>query len=454
MSRRSVLVCVVTTALMGSMAAAVAPTAPSRRPDSPAVAVPAPASAKHRLDSNPFPVPPSAEQCRRVYGLTCYEPLQVRAAYGVDPLLRLHNDGAGQTIAIVDSFGSPTIERDLRVFDRTWGLPDPPSIETITPAGPLPPFDPTDSDMTGWAFETTLDVQYAHLVAPRAAILVVATPVSETEGVVGFPEIVQAENYVIDHGLADVISQSLGAAEPTFPSTDRLLSLRSAFVNAARHGVTVVASSGDSGATDYQNDAQTLFDYPVDSWPSTDPLVTSVGGTRLHLSATGSRTAPDSAWHDEYGAGGGGLSTVFSRPAFQSSVRDVVGAYRGTPDIALSAAVDGGVLVYTSYDSQDTGWTIVGGTSEAAPLFAGMVALAAQRAHHRLGLINAALYRLARQPGSGIVDVTVGDNSFGDVTGYSAGPGYDLASGLGTVNAARFVPALAKAVAPTKWPKP
>jgi subtilase family serine protease len=454
MSRRAALVCVLAGVLVGSVTAAAGPTASPVRPDSRSAAIPAPASAKHRLDNAPFPVPPSAAQCRNDYHLTCYTPMQIRAAYGVDPLLRLHNDGAGQTIAIVDSFGSPTIEHDLRVFDQTWGLPDPPSIRTITPGGALPPFDPADGDMTGWAFETTLDVQYAHLVAPRAAILVVATPVAETEGVVGFPEIVQAENYVVDNGLADVISQSLGAAEPTFPSTERLLSLRSAFVNAARHGVTVVASSGDSGATDYQNDAQTLYDYPVDSWPSTDPLVTSVGGTRLHLSESGRRIAPDSAWSDEYGAGGGGLSTVFSRPAFQSSVRGVVGEYRGTPDIALSAAVDGGVLVYTSYDSTDTGWAIVGGTSEAAPLFAGMVALAAQRAHHRLGVINSALYRLAAKPGNGIIDVTVGDNSYGDVTGYSAAPGYDLASGLGTVNAARFVPALAKAVTPTKWPKP
>lgn len=451
MSRRPALVCMLAIVLVGTVAAAATPTSGSRLRSA---AVPAPASAKHRLDTSPFPVPPSAEQCRSVYQLTCYTPTQLRAAYGVDPLLRLHNDGAGQTIAIVDSFGSPTIEHDLAVFDRTWGLPDPPSIKTITPAGPLPAFDPNDGDMTGWAFETTLDVEYAHLVAPRASILVVATPVAETEGVVGFPELVQAENYLVDNGLADVISQSLGAAEPTFPSTERLLSLRSAFVNAARHGVTVVASSGDSGATDYQNDGQTLFDHPVDSWPSTDPLVTSVGGTRLHLSPGGARTAPDAAWHDQFGASGGGLSTVFSRPAFQSSVRDVVGDSRGTPDVALSAAVDGGVLVYTSYDEKDTGWAIVGGTSEAAPLFAGMVALAAQRAHHRLGVINSALYRLAGKAGNGIVDVTAGDNSYGEVTGYPAGPGYDLATGLGTVNAARFVPALAKAVPPTKWPGP
>ena len=453
MMRRSALVCVLVTSLLGSLTAAD-PYWPAPRKHQRHPVLPVPASALQRLDSHAFPEPPTSAECQQTFQLVCYTPDQIRAAYGVTPLLEGGNDGAGRTIAIVDSYGSPTIAHDLRVFDRAWGLPDPPSIETITPVGALPPFDPTDADMTGWAFETTLDVEYAHLVAPRASILVVATPVAETEGVAGFPEIEQAENYVVEHGLADVISQSLGAAEQTFPSPQRLLALRGAFTNAARHGVTVVASSGDSGATDYQNDGQTLFDYPVDSWPSTDPLVTSVGGTRLHLTAAGRRSEPDSTWNDTYGAGGGGTSTVFSRPAFQDAVSGVVGDHRGTPDIAMSAAVDGGVLVYSSYDSDDAGWGVVGGTSEAAPLFAGLVALAAQRAKHRLGAINTALYRLAARPGNGIVDVTSGDNSYGDVTGYSAGRGYDLTSGLGTVDAARFVPALAKAVPATKWAKP
>ena len=450
MRRRSALICVVVAAFVGWTVSAVArESAPRAR-----LAVPSPASALHRLDSPSFQAPPEPAQCLSTYHLTCYTPLQIRAAYGVTRMQREGNDGAGRTIAIVASFGSPTIAHDLHVFDQTWGLPDPPSIKTITPAGPLPPFDPADAQMKGWAFETTLDVEYAHLIAPRASLLVVATPVAESEGVAGFPEIERAENYVVEHGLADVISQSLGAAEQTFPSGPRLLALRGALQRAARHGVTVVASSGDSGATGYQNDGETLFSYPVDSWPASDPLVTSVGGVRLQLTASGRRAAPDIAWNDAYGASGGGLSTVFSRPAFQNRVRAVVGKYRGTPDVALSAAVDGGVTVYTSYDSDDIGWRVVGGTSEAAPLFAGMVVLAAQRAKHRLGAVNPALYRLAAEPGNGIVDVTAGDNSYGGVAGYSAGPGYDLASGLGTIDAARFVPALAKAVPATKWARP
>ena len=112
----------------------------------------------------------------------------------------------------------------------------------------------------------------------------------------------------------------------------------------------------------------------------------------------------------------------------------------------MSAALDGGVIVYTSYDADDVGWGIVGGTSEATPMFAGVVAVAAQLAGHRLGLINSALYSIAQRGAPGIVDVTDGDNSFGDVGGFDAVAGYDLASGVGSVDAAHLVPELAAAV--------
>lgn len=406
---------------------------------------PMPASAFHRLDQREFTAAPDSGQCETAFHVACYSPPQLQHAYGVDELIELGITGAGATVAIVTPFGSPTIEHDLQVFDHTWGLPDPPSIRTIAPVGTMPAFDPADDEMVAWAFESTLDVEYAHVMAPLANIVVVATPIAETEGVVGFPEIVAAENYVIDHGLADVISQSLGTAEQTFPDPQRLLELRGAFVNAEQHGVSILAGAGDSGATDYESDEQTLYSYPVQSWPSSDPLVTSVGGTRLDLDASGNRRAPDTTWNDDYGAGGGGLSSVFARPSYQDSVRGEVGDRRGTPDVSLSAAVDGGAIVYTSYDPDDVGWGVVGGTSEAAPLFAGIVALAVQQAGHRLGLLNPVLYRLAGAPDSGLVDVTTGDNSYGDVVGFQAGAGYDMASGLGTVDAARLVPALAGA---------
>jgi subtilase family serine protease len=389
--------------------------------------------------------PPDTAYCQLNLGISCYSPIQYQKAYDLKPLYNVGITGKGRTIAIVDAFGSPTIANDLHVFDQNYGLADPPSLTIIQPAGAVPAFDNTDPDMLGWATETTLDVEYAHAVAPGANILLVETPVAETEGVTGFPEIVRAENYVINHNLADVITQSFGATENTFPSKQSLLDLRSAYINAERRGVTVLASSGDTGATNFILDGSDVYPFPVNSWPSSDPLVTSIGGTQLHLDADGNKISPDVTWNDGFGATGGGLSQVFSRPAFQFGVRSVVGAARGTPDVSMSAAVDGGAIFYFSFQPGRVGWHIVGGTSEASPLFSGIVALTAQLAHHKLGDINGALYTLNAFHARGIVDVTSGDNSFAGVTGYPALKGYDLATGIGTVDAAKFVPALALA---------
>jgi subtilase family serine protease len=266
---------------------------------------------------------------------------------------------------------------------------------------------------------------------------------------------IRAENYVLKHHLASVISQSFGATENTFKTTKSLLALRSAFKLAAKSGVTVLAASGDTGSTDYKANGADLFTFPVNSWPSSDPLVTSVGGTQLNLDDAGNRLSPDVVWNDSSGAGGGGLSRIFGRPAYQGAVSAVVGARRGTPDISLSAAVDGGVWVYSSYADAASPYHVFGGTSAATPEFAGIVALANQSAGKPLGRLNPLLYSLTGD--TGIVDVTTGDNDIGTfrnsdglthhVRGFMAVAGYDLASGLGTVDAAKLVPALVAAAA-------
>ena len=413
--------------------------------------------------------PPTTAFCENNYQLACYQPGQLQTAYNLRPLYQGGVTGRGTTIAIVDPFGSPTIQHDLAVFDRTFSIPAPPSLNVIAPAGRIPAYDPANSDMVGWAGETTLDVEYAHAIAPQANILLVETPTSETEGVQGFPQIVQAENYVINHNLADVISESFGATEQTFPSQATLDSLRSAFQNAEAHHVTVVSASGDAGAADVGLDQETYYLHPVTSWPASDPLVTSVGGTQLHLNAAGQKTSPDTVWNDTYSravneylfgdagpnplASGGGRSIFFSRPNYQDGVASVVGSSRGVPDIAMSAACNGAVDTYNSFAGQPAGWYPTCGTSEATPEFAGVVALADQLAGHSLGLINPALYKLAAMHARGIVDVTSGNNtvSFSQggrvhtVPGFSAGTGYDLATGVGTIDARFFVPELAAA---------
>ncbi|HLK44261.1 MAG TPA: S53 family peptidase, partial [Thermoleophilia bacterium] len=366
--------------------------------------------------------PETTAGCERQFHFQCFQPTQLERAYDLLPLYASGYTGAGRTIVIVDAFGSPTIVHDLRVFDQTFRLPNPPSIREIYPDGPNPP-----GYHQGWAGETTLDVEWAHAIAPGANILVVATPKNENEGTSGFAQIVEAENYVIDHNLGDVITQSFGATENTFPTAKSLLELRSAYINADAHHVTVLAASSDAGATDYVAHGNDFYTHPVVDWPGSDPLVTNLGGTRLHLSPAGVRQSPDTVWNDTYNkavqrffggspaptptAGGGGRSIIFSRPSYQNGLRSIVGSQRGMPDLSMSASCSGQVDMYQSYPGARPGWTIACGTSEASPLFAGIVAIADQYAGHRLGLLNPALYRIAAAGEPGIVDVTSGNNT-------------------------------------------
>ncbi len=414
--------------------------------------------------------PPTTVYCELHYHIACYLPAQIQQAYDLPRLYRSGITGRGQTIVIVDSFGSPTVQRDLARFDKATGLAAPPSLKVIQPAGKVPPYRP-NSNREGWAGETDLDVEYAHTIAPGANILLVETPTSENEGTTGFPQIVAAEEYVINHHLGGVISQSFSATEQTFPSRQSLLDLRGAYIDAARKGVTVLAASGDSGAADVKFNQVTYYLHRVTSWPDSDPLVTGVGGVRLHLDTAGDSTEPPTVWNDTYNvpanefvagnagpnplAAGGGRSVIFARPRYQNGVRDIVGGRRGVPDISMSAACNGAADMYQSFAGQPAGWYPTCGTSEATPEFAGIVALADQVAGHPLGVINPYLYRLAAQHAPGIVSVVGGDNTVSfrqggrlhTVRGFRAGPGYSLASGVGTVNAFYFVPELARAAA-------
>jgi subtilase family serine protease len=418
-----------------------------------------------RLPGAATQAPPTTAQCKQADGIACYLPGQLRTAYHLPALYAKGITGKGKTIAIVDSFGSPTIKADLAVFDKQFGYPAPPRFSIIAPAGKLPAFNPGSADMAGWAGETTLDVEYAHALAPGASILLVETPVSETEGITGFPQIVAAEKYVINHGLAAVISQSFGATEATFASFAQLKPLRAAYVDARSHHVTVLAASGDAGATDFKSNESDYYLHRVTSWPASDPLVTAVGGTRL-VQAGGSYTSV--AWNDSYNkafsgfwgstdpspfASGGGRSVFFTRPTWQNAVKAVTLGRRGVPDIAMSAACNGAVSVYSSYEPGQAGWSLTCGTSEATPEFAAIVALADQVAGHRLGLINPTLYALSARHAAGLVDVTSGNNTVSfyqgtatkpdKVTGFGSRKGYDLVTGVGTVNAASFVYELA-----------
>ena len=308
---------------------------------------------------------------------------------------------------------------------------------------------------------------------------------AETEGITGFPQIVQAELNVINHprqygitGKIDVISQSFGATEETFTSFSQLQSVRAAYVDAARHGITVLASTGDTGATSYEDDGATFYSSPVSNWPATDPLVTAVGGTQIQENPHGLNGYSQVVWNDTFNknlleaftgsdvytpfATSGGVSEFFQLPSYQDSVARTIAKATGTshgplpravPDISMSGACNGAVDLYLTFPGVTPGWTLVCGTSEASPEFAGVVALASQVAGHSLGQINPRIYGLSAAGARGIVDVTSGNITVTftqgtpavttTVQGYSAGKGYDLASGVGTINAEYFVPELA-----------
>jgi subtilase family serine protease len=409
---------------------------------------------------------PTTVYCEREFKIACYTAAQIRRAFDLLPLYRRGITGEGETIVVVDSFGSPTVRNDLAVFDRASGLPPPPALTIIEPAGLVASYQ-ADGSREGWAGETDLDVEYAHAIAPGARILLVETPTAENEGTTGFPAIVKAEKYVIDHHLGAIISQSFSATEESFVRPGQLLRLRGAYELAFRQGVTVLAASGDSGAADLQYNGSTYYLHPVTSWPDSDPLVTGVGGIQLHLNAAGNDVARPTVWNDSFSqptlqyitgssvdsplAGGGGKSVIFRRPSYQDSVANIVGTMRGVPDISMSGACDGAVDMYQSFPGQPAGWYPACGTSEATPEFAGIVALADQVAGHSIGLVNPYLYVMSHYGAAGIVDVLSGNNTvrfrqdgqWHVVAGYAARPGYDLATGVGTVNAQLFVPELA-----------
>jgi subtilase family serine protease len=443
--------------------------AASSSSSSPVTSAPAPRVAVYpdaiTLPFAPRAAPPTTSDCESANNLACYTPDDIRNAYNLPALYARGATGKGETILIVDAFGSPTIKADLAAFDAQFGYPAPPKFTVIAPVGSIPKFNRKNSQMVGWAGETTLDVEYAHALAPGANILLAETPADETEGVAGFPQIVTAEEYALSHYKVGVISQSFAATEGTFPSYSALSPLRAAYVDAQSHGATVLAGTGDAGASNFENDGVTYYRHRVTAWPATDPLVTAVGGTQLEENGDGSFTSV--AWNDTFNqtftkvwtgsthaspfATGGGVSAFFARPSYQSAVRGITGTLRGVPDISMSGACNGAVDVYSSYTTK--GWSLACGTSEATPEFAAIVAIADQVAGHSLGVINTKLYKMYAQHAAGIVDVTSGSNTVAfypkgsksavTVQGYSAGKGYDLVTGIGTLNALLFAYELA-----------
>jgi subtilase family serine protease len=335
-------------------------------------------------------------------GPSGYTPAQVKHAYGFD---QITNNGSGQTIAIVDAFHNPNIQSDLAYFDNQFGLDDPPSFKVNMPQG-QPQIN------AGWALEISLDIEWAHALAPQANIILEEAANNSYSNLLG------AVDDAVSNG-AVVVSMSWGGSEFSGETGS------DSHFNAS--GVTFVASSGDSPGTEY---------------PAVAPGVVAVGGTTLNSARSGTYQG-ESVW----GSSGGGYSSQEGIPGYQNtygstnqsgntvlSTQDKSNA-RSSPDVAYDADPSTGVAVYDTVRYQGrAGWFQVGGTSAGAPQWAALVALADQSRSAKLSSADTlqALYALAANSSTYASD-------FHDV---GAVAGYDVQTGLGTPQANNLIPAL------------
>lgn len=377
----------------------------------------------------------------------CQTPRTMRIAYGMEALTERGLTGKGQTVVDIVSYGSPMLQRDINVFDQQYGLP-PITLQVVSPLGTVP-FNPRTPDMLGWAEETTLDVEIIHAMAPEAGIVVMTSPVDETEGTVGMPEFLELEQYAVQHKLGQIFSQSYVASETTLADGpgQQLVDNYASFYQqiTTQQGWTVLSGSGDHGATDFSDIASTqLSPTPIVNFPADVPWVTAVGGTTLSQSAN---SYAETAWDKS----GGGLSKFFSEPDFQKSMPAAAQAQlqgqRGLPDVAANADPATSMAIY--FNGR---WQQVGGTSASTPLWAAIIAVADQMAGRPLGFINAGLYKVAMSAKGqqDFRDITSGNNSYGigsmQVTGYPATQGWDPVTGWGSPVAEKLLPDLIAAV--------
>ncbi len=389
------------------------------------------------------PPPPTDQQCRQKTGRPCYSPQEIRKAYNIDPVLNAGYTGKGESIVIIDSFGSPTIQNDLKIFDAGFGLPDPPSFKEYAPLGKIK-FNPNDSTMVGWAAETTLDVEWSHAVAPDANIVLMTSPVAETQGDMGMPEFLYLEQYALKHHLGNIISQSWATTENTLfshPGGKQILKNFEAFYQQAdAQGFTIFGSSGDSGVANPDVNGR-IYPFPTVNFPASSPYITAVGGTNLMASIHGQYQS-ETGWSGS----GGGISQFFPEPAYQqaylpSSDQQLLNGFRGLPDIAYNASGATPVLVYLSFIPGGAGWYTIAGTSEGSPQWAGIIADGNQWAGRPLGFINTALYQIGagKAGATSYHDILTGNNSSQGIQGYNCGPGWDPVTGEGTPDVSKLL---------------
>lgn len=352
----------------------------------------------------------------------CQTPDSIRAAYRIPAEIDGVPAGTGQTIVIVDAFGSPTVREDLAAFSAAFGLPAA-HLNVIYPGG-TPTWNGHGTQL-GWAQETSLDVQWAHAVAPGATIdLVVAANDHGTT-------IDLAQQYAVDHHLGAVMSMSFGVTEADVRGNNGQMSqVHKVYQDAAAQRMSLFASSGDNGS----DNGAGFANY---SYPASDRLVTSVGGTNL-LYGSGLTGPRETVWGDyalcattcadgPIGATGGAASLLTAK---------------GGSDVAYNASVYTGVLTYLGFmGAGANGFYYMGGTSAGAPQWAGITADVVQATGHRIGDVSS--YTRSWAGSNTLFDVTAGSNSTPTfAAGYSATAGWDRPTGYGTPDVQAIIDAL------------
>jgi subtilase family serine protease len=382
-----------------------------------------------------------------------YTPAQIKGAYGISGY-----DGAGQTVAIIDAYASPTILQDVNQWSKNRGLPEmsPSQLVQVAPPGTYRrPENPKQTPQE-WYGEETLDVEAVHGMAPAAKIVFVGAPNNRQD-------LDAAMNHVVDRHLAQIVTNSYGFSTELLPP-GYVKPFEDTLVQAAAEGIGVYFSSGDNG------DETSTVGYATPDWPASSPWVTAVGGTSLAVSAANTRVF-ETGWGTSnyncvdnnpictrtgwlYGSGGG-VSRIFAEPWYQQQA-GLSPSGRGVPDVAALGDPQTGLLVGQTQTFPDGTYYDeyrIGGTSLASPIFAGLMALADQAAGHAHGFANPLFYAnrgtfydvqsvktaVARRNYNNSVDASAGTadrlRTFDDYSGsptQHTNPGWDNVTGLGT----------------------
>jgi subtilase family serine protease len=369
-----------------------------------------------------------------------YTPSQIASAYGFNTLSFSNGavaaQGQGQTIAIIDAYNDPNITSDLGVFDSQFGIAAPPSFQVVNQTGgsKLPTNNP------GWDGEISLDVEWAHAMAPQANIMLVEANSDS------LTDLLAAVNYARNAAGVSVVSMSWGGSEFFSWSNgefDGETQYDTDFTTPSGHeGVTFIAAAGDSGA---QSGVQ---------WPAASPNVVAVGGTTLEINSDGTYGS-ESSWLGT----SGGYSQIEVEPSYQSTVQG--SGVRTVPDVSYDADPNTGFAVYDSVNDEGyVGWQEVGGTSAGAPQWAAIVAIADQgRKLAGLSTLDGPSQTLAALYDTYTATSTSYNDTFNDIVdtggggyhfrwgGYGdsnnpATVGYDTATGLGTPKVGGVISAL------------